>query len=439
MRTLAMRWRNAMLFALASATLVGLIWGCLATRVDPVAMAQMQQVGRELFVHQWAASDPRAHGDGLGPVFNANSCAACHFQGGVGGGGDAVHNVTAYEVHPTARDPDVQKGLVHAFAVDPSLAENQLLLKKCFPIIPGGERLVGGCTVKFEDFDPVRIETTNSIALFGDGLIDRLADSKIRLNYARRVVHELGRELSGDFSTVGPGRPRILPDGRLGKFGWKAQFATLEEFVAAACANELGLGNPLMEQAKPLGHHHRCDEADLTHDQFRQLVAFVDAIPRPVEVLPRDSGRRALAMRGKTNFQSIGCTECHTPDLGGVAGIYSDLLLHSVTSHISDGYRHEIVVEVPLPDGHPEPDEWRTPPLWGVADSAPYFHDGASPTLQAAILRHAGSARVVTSAFQSLPQEDQQSLIVFLETLQAPPDALPPQALLAANAAAASK
>jgi len=424
------------LLAMASATLVGSIWYYLATRVDPVAIAQMQQAGRELFVHRWAASDPRAHGDGLGPVFNADSCAACHFQGGVGGGGDAAHNVTAYEVHPTARDPNLQKGLVHAFAVDPSLAENQLLLKKCFPIIPGGERLVGGCTVKFEDFDPVRIETTNSIALFGDGLIDRLADSKIRLNYARRVVHELGRELGGDFQTVGPGRPRILPDGRLGKFGWKAQFATLEEFVAAACANELGLGNPLMEQAKPLGHHHRRDEADLTHDQFRQLVAFVDAIPRPVEVQPQDSGRRALAMRGKTIFQSIGCTECHTPDLGGVAGIYSDLLLHSVTSHVSDGYRREIVVEVPLPDGHPEPDEWRTPPLWGVADSAPYFHDGGSPTLHAAILRHAGSARVVTSAFQSLPLEDQQSLVVFLETLQAPPDALPPQALLAANAAA---
>ena len=47
---------------------------------------------------------------------------------------------------------------------------------------------------------------------------------------------------------------------------------------------------------------------------------------------------------------------------------------------------------VPLPDGHPLPEEWKTPPLWGVADSAPYFHDGGSPTLDAAIRRHEGDA-----------------------------------------------
>ena len=69
-------------------------------------------------MHQWVANDPRAHGDGLGPVFNANSCVACHFQGGVGGGGDSAHNVIAYEVHPNIRDRNLQKGLVHAFAVE---------------------------------------------------------------------------------------------------------------------------------------------------------------------------------------------------------------------------------------------------------------------------------------------------------------------------------
>ena len=72
------------------------------------------------------------------------------------------------------------------------------MLKNCFPIIPGGDRVVGGCTVRFEDFDPVRIETTNSIALFGDGLIDRLADSRIRLNHARRMVRQVGIEMGGD-------------------------------------------------------------------------------------------------------------------------------------------------------------------------------------------------------------------------------------------------
>ena len=66
-----------------------------------------------------------------------------------------------------------------------------------------------------------------------------------------------------------PGRPRVLADGRVGKFGWKAQFARLEEFVAAACANEIGLGNPKMEQARPIGHDYPSVPADLDRKQFR--------------------------------------------------------------------------------------------------------------------------------------------------------------------------
>jgi mono/diheme cytochrome c family protein len=439
MRTFAIGWRNATLLVLASATLMGVIayfaWG----RTDPAAMAEMQQAGRVLFLREWAANDPQAHGDGLGPVFNANSCLACHSQGGIGGGGDAAHNVTGYEVQPTVSDRSLHKGLLHAFAVDKSFAETPALLQKCFPIIPGGDRVVGNCTVRLADFNPVRIESTNSIALFGDGLIDRLSESTVRFKYAGRLVSQVGREFGGEFNHIPAGRPRTLPDGRLGKFGWKAQFATLREFVAAACANELGLGNPLMQQAKPLGHDYQCDKPDLTRQEFRQLVAFVEAIPRPVEVPPADARQRARAEKGKNIFRSIGCAECHTPDLGDVAGVYSDLLLHSLTSPASDGYKHEILVEIPLPDSHPKADEWRTPPLWGVADSAPYFHDGASPTLETAIQRHEGDANPVMKVYKELPREDQLCLLVFLKTLQAPAAAQPPNPRPAANAVAANK
>ena len=79
--------------------------------------------------------------------------------------------------------------------------------------------------------------------------------------------------------------------------------------------------------------------------------------------------------------------------------------------------------ESPRPDDLPKPEEWKTPPLWGVADSAPYFHDGHSPTLQAAILRHRGDAKAVTERFKGLPADDQASLVAFLRTLKAPPDA----------------
>ncbi len=429
-------WRRATLMLLTATALVWL-FSAVVPNVDSGPSAEVKQAGLELFVHSWQPNDPRAHGDGLGPVFNAKSCVACHFQGGVGGGGDNVHNVTAYEVHPNRRERNLETGLVHAFAVEASYCESHERLKQCYPIVKGGERVIGGCKIVIEDFDPVRVQSTNSIALFGGGLIDGISGRAVRLNQTRMMLRQLGKEVGGEFNTTA-GRPRILSDGRVGKFGWKAQFATLEEFVASACANELGLGNPLMEQAKPLGTDYECENPDLMRKEFGQLVAFVNALPRPVQTLPQEPLTRAAAQHGEKLFTSIGCAACHTPDLDGVQGIYSDLLLHRVVARFSDGYRREPIVEVPLPSSHPEPDEWRTPPLWGVADSAPYFHDGASATLEDAILRHDGGAAVVTKAYQSLTQEDRQSILAFLRTLKAPPEAHPAQSFLTADTVAAN-
>jgi len=76
-----------------------------------------------------------------------------------------------------------------------------------------------------------------------------------------------------------------------------------------------------MQQAKPLAKDCASEEADLTKQEFRQLVAYVDSIPRPIEVTPKEPAQRAAAERGKKLFNSIGCAECHTPDIGDVAGI----------------------------------------------------------------------------------------------------------------------
>jgi CxxC motif-containing protein (DUF1111 family) len=439
MTTRTLRYRRWTISLLAAAAGVWAIAAFQPTLFDEPITAQTRQAGHELFLHEWTPHDARSHGDGLGPVFNARSCVACHFQGGVGGAGDNRHNVTSYEVHPNLREKYLQTGLVHAFAVDDAYAETEQLLKQRFPVIKGGDRVVGGCTVRFEDFDPVHTSSTNSIALFGDGLIDRISDSILRMNYAKASWGQIRQEIRGNMQTIGPGRPRILDDGRIGKFGWKSQFATLEEFVAAACANELGLGNPLVEQAKSLGSDHTAEQPDLTRRELVQLVSFVDALPAPVQVMPFGDKERARAVRGESLFTSIGCAVCHTPSLGSAVGLYSDLLLHSLTSKEGDGYRHEIQVEVPLPDTHPTPDEWRTAPLWGVADSAPYFHDGASPTLQDAIARHAGDARVVKKAYLNMSAADREAILAFLETLKAPAAAAPAQAHPATDTVAASK
>jgi hypothetical protein len=120
---------------------------------------------------------------------------------------------------------------------------------------------------------------------------------------------------------------------------------------------------------------------------------------------------------------------CHPARLGDVNGLYSDLLLHKVEDERSGsgtGSYYNPIPPPPEPDprsSEPLPNEWRTPPLWGVADSAPYFHDGASATLEGAILRHAGTAKPSAAAFRSLSQEDREALLAFLGSLRAPVEA----------------
>lgn len=400
------------------------IWGV------PRARASVKAAGLALFEHEWEPHDPLAKGDGLGPVFNGRSCVACHSQGGVGGGGGNKHNVRAFEAMPTKDRPDVEGGLVHAFAVKNHLLEGQSALRSLFPIVPGGVRVASGCQILTRDFDPIRTESINSTALFGAGWVERLPGKLVIAGYLKQTLAATGRELDGNFDGMTPGRPRVLPDGRLGKFGWKAQFATLEEFIAAACANEIGLGCPDKPQAKPLGKVKYPDvEADLDHTQFAALSAFIDTLPCPTEVVPADSGEADRAVRGKAVFESVGCASCHTPKMGNLVGVYSDFLLHRLDDQTlgrpGSSYGPVETPEVPPPHAHPLPEEWKTPALWGVADSAPYFHDGGSPTLEAAILRHEGNAAGVTRAYKKLAPPDREALQSFLKTLKAPADAKP--------------
>jgi CxxC motif-containing protein (DUF1111 family) len=422
-------WRRIVLGAVG-VTAVGVAWG-LSPGVPvlraPRAGVEAKAVGLTLFRHEWAPNDPMAKGDGLGPVFNAKSCAECHSQGGVGGGGDNSHNVLVFEAFPVPGRPKVTNGVVHHFAVEERYKERRKALREFFPIVRNGLEVNTGCQIVKQDFDPVQTESVNTPALFGGGWVDRISDRAIHHASLVESASKFGRELKGDFDGAVPGRARVLPDGRVGKFGWKAQFASLEEFVASACANELGLGNPKMEQAMPRvrGFALKEVERDLTQGQFRALVAFVDTLPRPSQVLPADLDGRRRAERGKSVFSEVGCASCHVPDVGGVAGVYSDFLLHRLNDRTvgRSGYRE--TPPVPLPEEEPQPEEWKTPPLWGVADSAPYFHDGGSPTLEAAIARHHGDAEGVMLRYEQLTPPDRASLMSFLRTLKAPTSAVP--------------
>ena len=127
-----------------------------------------------------------------------------------------------------------------------------------------------------------------------------------------------------------------LPDGRLGRFGWKGQIASLDDFVRAACSNELGLEVPGQHQAS-MATAKEFDPStlklDMDEEQCELLTRFVSRLAAPAQKGPDD---RTVPPWGYMVFQSIGCATCHTPKLGAVRGLYSDLLLHDMGEPSSD-------------------------------------------------------------------------------------------------------
>lgn len=392
----------------------------------PTASAAEIAEGRELFEHEWQPNDPMAHGDGLGPVFNAKSCATCHFQGGLGGGGNNEHNAVGFEVHSRPGDPNFHTGTIHNFSVDPNQKESFKLVKALYPTIPGRTFQSGpeGCrtTTTIPDFDPVTTQPVQTTALYGAGWIDLISDKAIIKNFRNRGIKTVAKELTFEFGSVPVGRIRYV-DGGVGKFGWKGQFARLEDFVAAACANELGLGTPNREQAVALTGNKADVAPDLDKYQFRSLVSFVKTLPKPVQIDAPE------AEQGREVFTAVGCAVCHVPNMGGVKGVYSDFLLYTLDDPVPHGGRDDYSkppIQLNLPsrsDEEPKLSEWKTPALWGVADSAPYLHDGSAATLKEAIIRHRGDAKIVTKKFEESSQSDQTALLAFLGSLKAPPTA----------------
>lgn len=399
----------------------------------PALDPHMVQAGQTLFLHSWKAQDPfSAGGDGLGPVFNADSCVACHRQGGVGGAGGVEHNVTTFVYSSEGTAVSLGKpreGVVHAYAVNcPSETLSQL-----HPELPPLSKPTLSMLVSLSGSSnnhcivvpsAVRLSQRNTPALFGDNLIDGIPDRVIIANERKeRLRWGMATEKNANLPV---GRALRLADGRIGHFGWKAQSASLASFVQAACANELGLGNPGQAQPCPLSNPgYQPSGFDLTLEQCDQITAFVASLPRPIERLPDESLSRGDVHQGKQLFHRIGCAECHMPNVGRVEGLYSDLLLHDMGQPLEGGGSYNDIPlpsnpNMPPPSDGPSPGEWRTPPLWGVDSSAPYLHDGRAATLEKAIELHGGQGSGAAQHFAALSKPAQGQVLAFLRTLRAP-------------------
>ncbi len=240
------------------------------------------------------------------------------------------------------------------------------------------------------------------------------------------------------------GRVSRLKDGRIGRLGWKGQTANVEDFVLNACAVEVGLEVPGHHQAMtPQAPKYRTDGFDLTAEECSALVAYVRSLPQPVERRTSAGADSKHLDAGRTTFAAVGCANCHTPSLGNVQGIYSDLLLHDMGQEMGDegSYGEDTSDDdeplvpriVPNLAGNPQvaparsPQlrgatrlEWKTPPLWGFRDSGPYLHDGRAQTLEEAVAMHGGQGAAAAHRFFTLTPRERQQVEAFLKSLVAP-------------------
>ncbi len=418
--------------------------------------------GRELFLREWVPGDRRSHGgDGLGPVYNERSCVGCHHQGPSGaGGGSAGTNIEIITPAPSAGISPGSPGFYYAFsfgygpdgfeyrigepprgaaarrgaAATPNVGE----LVRIHP----GFREAPSVVLHRYGNDPdyrvwrewvlgqhgnlsMKSSQRNPTPLFGLGLIDAIPDAAIEA-VARRKH---------------PGRPQVngrfarLTDGGIGRFGWKAQTATLRGFVLSAAGVELGLEVPGHAQAgDPRVPPIKAPGLDLDRGECDALTAFVRSLPRP-EAMPAPNHREESARKAaRSLFKSIGCAECHVETLGGVEGLYSDLLLHAMSPELADTSSYAAFLAADPPAAKVVPagargarptrtaavEEWRTPPLWGLRDSAPYLHDGRAGTIDEAIRLHGGEAAASAQRYRQLAPREQSSIQSFLLSLAAP-------------------
>ena len=451
---------------------------------------EQEKSGRELFVRDWSQPDakPAAGGDGLGPMYNDVSCVACHQLGGIGGAGKEDKNVRLLHLvggngvplrtsktgeRELKRRQEVHPGflasttvMLHRHERDKEISDQgyQTWMAKRLPnalvdrwsglstnhpssfrvsepaILRSPLESASG-TFRSEGL-PVRLTERNTTSLFGTGLIDSIPDSAI--------VEQAERQKKQHAPLI-TGRVPQTATGAVGRFGWRGQVATLQEFVMAACSQELGLTVPGHAQpprvlfsngkATSFGADQSGQPNDLTQEQCDALTSYIAGLSAPTSARAATLDQAKSIQRGNALFEKAGCAICHVPDVGPAVGLYSDMLLHDLGPHLSDP-----LPAIPELDEHIIPgspgsaygqsfrielaknittnihQEWRTPPLWGVADSGPYLHDGRAATLEQAIQWHSGEAQRASEAFRAFKPDERKDLVQFLQSLTAPAD-----------------
>ena len=390
---------------------------------------------------QTTFEEVEALSDGLGPLYNAQSCRECH-QNPTSGGSSQVSELRVghKDAKGIFQNPEVPinhgaeiikgRSLINDRAICPSGAFPNTEIQEHVP-------------------DSEKIRTFRvSLNVLGDGFVEALSDQTL-LDIAKDQCKKSTGKICGQALYV----PIVEVPGKtgVGRFGWKDQHASLLSFAADAYLNEMGITNRLQPDevtnlcntaAEPNDKVGADGLSDIDH--FARFMRASEAPARDVTL-----SQTADAKHGEEVFGKIGCATCHLATLttaaagtvinGGNFTIppalgektfhpYGDFLMHDVgtgdgiVQAIPEHYGRKIAEHAELknstfPKFQSTANKIRTAPLWGVRLHSRLMHDGASTTFTDAILRHRGEAGHVTAAFEKLTAAEKKALLTFLLSL----------------------
>lgn len=340
--------------------------------------------------------------DGLGPTYNAQSCAECHQNVATGGASQVAEHRTGRTDTTGGFFESLGGSLIQSRATAPDIVER----------------------VAFEDDVRTFRISTNTLGL---GYVECISNETLRA-----IRDAQPEQMRGTALMV----PVLEGDGsaRIGRFGWKSQHASLESFAADAYLNEMGITTPLFPEentsggrAVGMGTHY--DYVPDPEDDGVDIVAFADFM-RATKA-PSRGPITADVTAGEAIFTSIGCATCHTATVktarpgtkinGGQFTVptalgnkiihpYSDFLVHDIGT--GDG-----IPVLPGPEYAATASLMRTAPLWALRTRNRLMHDGLSFTKQEAIERHSGQAEAVKQSYVALSAAEQRQLMLFLDSL----------------------
>ncbi|MBL8631500.1 MAG: thiol oxidoreductase [Rhodospirillaceae bacterium] len=403
--------------------------------------------GNELFTATWDPTPGKnPNTQGLGPLFNAKSCFDCHIQNGRGTPPTKPHDVldsSLVRISVPGADPNGGPNPVPIYgdqlqdkAIDgvppeatPNVRWREVVKGK---FADGTHYSLRKPTVTltkpaYGTFPKdVMISFRVSNPVIGVGLLESVPES---------TLLALADETDADGDGIS-GRMNVVFDmatktRKAGRFGWKANNASLRHQNATAALSDMGLSSEMLpidlcrkEQVECMDAARKAKPAEgfeLTPEHVEQLLVYMQLIAVPHQRNPQ----LPEVKRGEAVFRDIGCAACHMPTLITAADAaipelanqtihpFTDLLLHDMGEGLAD---HR-------PDNLASGTEWRTAPLWGlglvqkVNGHSFLLHDGRARNVAEAILWHGGEAEAAKEKFRTSPKAARDDLLAFLGSL----------------------